>query len=57
MPKDLKPKTLTLKRGDIRVKIRSNFTAVVWKDKRDVCLLTFMIHPEKAIIAMDMVTR
>jgi len=40
MPKDLKPNTLTLKRGDIRVRTRGDLTAVVWKDKRDVCLLT-----------------
>jgi len=39
MPKDLKPKTLRLKRGDIQVRTRSDLTAVVWKDKRDVCLL------------------
>ena len=38
--KDLKPKTLRLKRGDIRVRTRGDLTAVVWKDKRDVCLLT-----------------
>ena len=40
MPKDLKPKTPRLKRGDIRVRTRGDLTAVVWKDKRDVCLLT-----------------
>jgi hypothetical protein len=40
MPKDLRPKTLRLKRGDIRVRTRGDLTAVVWKDKRDVHLLT-----------------
>jgi len=40
MPKDLKPKTLRLKRGDIRVRTRGDLTAVAWKGKRDVCLLT-----------------
>jgi len=40
MPKDLRPKTLRLKRGDIRVRTRGDLTAVVWKDKRDVRLLT-----------------
>jgi len=51
MPKDLRPKTLRLKRGDIRVRTRGDLTAVVWKDKRDVRLLTnIQIHPEKAII-------
>jgi hypothetical protein len=57
MSKDLKPKTLILKRGDNRVKTRGDLTAMVWKEKRVVCLLTFTIHPEKAIIAMNMGTR
>jgi len=34
IPKDLNPKTLRLKRGDIRVRTRGDLTAVVWKDKR-----------------------
>jgi hypothetical protein len=38
IPKDLKPKTLRLKRGDIRVRTRGDMMAVVWKDRRDVCL-------------------
>jgi len=54
MPKDLIPKTLRLKHGDIRVRTSGNLMAVVWKDKRDMCLLP-NIHdpPEKAIIAMN----
>jgi len=36
MPKDLKPKTLRVKCGVIRVRTRGDLTAVVWKDKRDV---------------------
>ena len=40
MPKDLKLKTLRLKHGDIRVRTSSDLTAVVWKDKGDMCLLT-----------------
>ena len=36
MPKDLKPKALRLKHGDIRVRTRGDLTAVVWKDKRHV---------------------
>jgi len=47
MPKDLKPKTLRLKRGDIRVRTRSDLTAVAWKDKRDVCLLTNIHDPPR----------
>ena len=45
MPKDLEPKTLRLKRGDIRVRTRGDLTAVVWRDKRDVCLLTNIHDP------------
>jgi hypothetical protein len=56
MSKDLNPKTLILKHGDIRVKIRGDLTAMVWKKKTVVCLLTFTIHPEKAIKAMNMGT-
>ena len=47
MPKDLKPETLRLKRGDIRVRTRGDLMAVVWKDKRDVCLLTNIHDPPR----------
>jgi len=47
MPKDLKPKTLRLKRGDIQVQTKGDLTAVVWKDKRDVCLLTNIHDPPR----------
>ena len=47
MPKNLKPKTLRLKRGDIRVRTRSDLMAVVWKDKQDMCLLTNIHNPPK----------
>ena len=47
MPKDLKPKTLRLKRGDIRMRTRGELTAVVWRDKRDVCLLTNIHDPPR----------
>ena len=47
MPKDLKPKTLRLKRGDIRVRTRGDLTALVWKDKRDMCLLTNIHNPPR----------
>jgi len=45
MPKDLKHKTLRLKRGDIRVRTRGDLTAVVWRDKRDVGMLTNIHDP------------
>ena len=37
MPQDLRPKTTKLKRGDIRVRTRADLTAILWRDKRDVC--------------------
>ena len=40
MPQDLRLKTTKLKRGDIRVRTRADFMAVLWRDKRDVCMLT-----------------
>ena len=47
MLKDLRPKTVRLKCGDIRVRTRGDLTAVVWKDKRDVCLLTNIHYPPR----------
>jgi len=34
-----------LKRSDLRVRTRGDLTAVVWRDKRDVCLLTNIHAP------------
>ena len=45
MPKHPKHKRLRLKRGDIRVRTRDDLTAVVWRDKRDVCMLTNIHDP------------
>ena len=46
-PRTSKPKTLRLKHGDIRIRTRVDLTAVVWRDKRDVCLLTNIHNPPK----------
>jgi len=40
MPCDFGPKPLKLKRGDLRVKTRGGLTAFVWKDRREVYMLT-----------------
>jgi len=40
MPQELAPKTSKLKRGDIRIRTRADLTAVLWRDKRDICMLT-----------------
>jgi hypothetical protein len=42
---DFGPKQLKLKRGDIRVKTRGGLTALVWKDRREVYMLTNMDPP------------
>jgi hypothetical protein len=43
MPAELGAK-LKSKRGDIRTKVRDDLTALLWKDKRDVLVVTNM-HP------------
>jgi hypothetical protein len=45
MPPDFGPKKLKLKRGDVRIRTRGNLTALVWKDRRDVYMLTNMDPP------------
>jgi hypothetical protein len=45
MPDDCRGKTLKLKEGNIRVRTRSDMTAVVWKDKRDMHTLTNIHDP------------
>ena len=42
MPSDFRPKPLKLKRGDIRVRTRGGLTALVWRDRREVYMLTNM---------------
>ena len=46
MPKD-HPKMPRLKRCDIQIRIRGDLTAMVWKDKRDMCLLTNIHDPHR----------
>jgi len=41
-PLDFGPKQLKLKRGDVRVRTRGSLTALVWKDRRKVYMLTNM---------------
>ena len=52
MPPDFGPKKLKLKMGDIRVKTRGGLTALVWKDRREVYMLTWTHHQQKEIILM-----
>ncbi|PNF30070.1 hypothetical protein B7P43_G04241 [Cryptotermes secundus] len=45
LPDDFRRRQFRLKKGDIRVRVRRNSTALVWKDKRDVYILTNMHCP------------
>jgi hypothetical protein len=54
MPSDFGPKKLKLTKGDIRVRTRGNLTALAWKDRRDVYLLTNMdLPPEEGNFCDD----
>jgi hypothetical protein len=44
MPRDF-GKKLNFKWGDIRTRVRCDLTAIVWKDKQNVNMLTNMHHP------------
>ncbi|PNF17185.1 hypothetical protein B7P43_G06584 [Cryptotermes secundus] len=45
LPQDIRNRQLRLKKGDIRVRVRGDMTVLVWKDKRDVYMLTNMHAP------------
>lgn len=45
MPSDFGPTKLKLTKGDVRVRTRGNLTALAWKDRRYVYLLTNMDPP------------
>jgi hypothetical protein len=44
MPQEFR-KTMKLTHGDIRTRVRGNLTAMIWKDKRHVNMLTNVHHP------------
>jgi len=43
MPQDLGPKRMT--RGDLQVRTRGDLTSILWRDKRDVRILTNIHDP------------
>ena len=45
MPSDFRPKQLKLESGDVRVRTRGGLTELVWKDRREVYMLTNMDPP------------
>jgi hypothetical protein len=42
---DFDSKTLKLKQGDIHSRVRGVLTALIWKDKQDICIQTNVLHP------------
>ena len=53
IPRDLGTEQLKLTRGDIRVRTRGGLTALVWKDRREVYMLTNMEPPPAEGIFFD----
>jgi len=53
MSSDYGPKKLKLTKGDIRVRTRGNLTALAWKDRRDVYMLTNMDPPPEEVNFCD----
>jgi len=49
MPHDYGPKKLKLKKGDIRVRTKGGLTALIWKDRIEVYVLTWAYHQQKEI--------
>ncbi|XP_023722709.1 piggyBac transposable element-derived protein 4 [Cryptotermes secundus] len=48
LPQDFRNRQLQLKKGDVQVRVRGDMTALVWKDKRDIHMLTNMHSPPAA---------
>jgi hypothetical protein len=40
MPQDVGPKRMTFQQGNLQLRTRGDFTAILWRDKRDVHILT-----------------
>ena len=45
MPRDFGPKQIKLKMGEVKLRTWGGLTALVWKDRREVCMLTNMDPP------------
>lgn len=45
MPQDFRPMRMRLQRGDLQVRTRGDLTAILWRDKRDVRILTNIHDP------------
>jgi hypothetical protein len=45
MPADIDNRALKLKWGYLSAKVKGVLTAMIWKDKRDVCILTDVYKP------------
>jgi hypothetical protein len=49
MRHDFGLKQIKLKNSDVRLKTRGGLTALVWKDRQEVYMLTWTHHQEKEI--------
>jgi len=56
IPRDFGPKQLKMKRGDIRMRTRGGLTALVWKDRREVYMLTWTHHQQKEMFVVTATT-
>ena len=45
MPQDMGPKRMTLQWGDLQVRTRGDLTAILWRDKHEVRVLTNICDP------------
>ena len=52
MPRDSGPKKLKLKRGGTKVRTWGGLTALVWKDRQEVYMLTWTHYQQKEIFVM-----
>jgi len=56
MPSDFGPKQLKLQRDNIRIRTRGGLTTLVWKDRREVYMLTWTHHQQKEIFVATATT-
>jgi len=56
MPSDFGSKQLKLKRVDVRVRTSGGLTALVWKDRQEVYMLTWTHHQQKEIFVTTATT-
>ena len=56
MPHDFRPNQLKLERGDVKLRVRGGLTGLVWKDRREVYILSNMDLPQQKEIFVTTAT-